>query len=55
MSFLKLFREPCDGLLIDFWCIHTLPEPPRSLPEVPKSRSTDPVNVLEPAEGGQVR
>ena len=28
-------------------------EPPRSLPEVPKSRSIDPVDVLEPPQGGQ--
>ena len=27
-------------------------EPPRTLPEVPKSRSIDPVDVLEPPEGG---
>ena len=34
--------------------IHSsFPEPPRGLPEVPKSRSIDPVDVLEPPEGGQ--
>ena len=30
-------------------------ETPRGIPEVPKSRSIDPVDVLEPPEGGQVR
>ena len=29
-------------------------EPPRTLPEVPKSRFSGPVGVLEPPEGGQV-
>ena len=28
-------------------------EPPRTLPEVPKSRSIGPVDVLEPPEGGR--
>ena len=30
-------------------------ESPRSLPEVPKSRSIDPVDVFEPPEGGHPR
>ena len=30
-------------------------EPRRGLPEVPKSRSIDPVSVLEPPDGGRVR
>jgi len=36
--------------------IHSsLPESPRSLPEVPKSRFIDFVDVLELPDGGQVR